>query len=300
MAVIIRLLKSIIKQSGQSIVRSRNMSIASIGSVSATLLILGVVLMLVLNMTNITNTTKEDFDQVQAYLEIGLNDEQIANLSKQVKAIDGVKSIEFIGKKQALQDMKERFEENESILEGLEENPLQHSYIIYLDDVEKTEEVVKQVEQLKGIDDVSYYKDIIDKLVDIADITRVGGIILIGLLLVVSIFIISNTIKITVMARQTEISIMKYVGAANGFIRGPFIIEGTVLGIIGAVISIVVVLFGYKYVTGLLSTSLYKFLSIYIVPTRAVVKDIVIIFISIGAGVGMIGSLISLRRFLKV
>ncbi len=298
--MIIRLLKTMLKQSGQSIVRSKNMSIASIGSVSATLLILGVVLMLVLNMTNITNTTKEDFDQVQAYLDLDLNDEQISTLSKQVRAIDGVKSIEFVGRKQALQEMKERFEENGSILEGLEENPLQHSYIVYLDDVENTEAVAKAVGQLKGIDEVSYHKDIIDKLVNIADITRVGGIILIGILLAVSIFIISNTIKITVMARQTEISIMKYVGAANGFIRGPFIIEGTILGIIGAMISIVIVLFGYRYVIGILNTSLYEFLSVYIIPTRAVVKDIVIIFISVGAGVGMIGSLISLRRFLKV
>ena len=287
--MIIRLLKTMLKQSGQSIVRSKNMSIASIGSVSATLLILGVVLMLVLNMTNITNTTKEDFDQVQAYLDLDLNDEQISTLSKQVRAIDGVKSIEFVGRKQALQEMKERFEENGSILEGLEENPLQHSYIVYLDDVENTEAVAKAVGQLKGIDEVSYHKDIIDKLVNIADITRVGGIILIGILLAVSIFIISNTIKITVMARQTEISIMKYVGAANGFIRGPFIIEGTILGIIGAMISIVIVLFGYRYVIGILNTSLYEFLSVYIIPTRAVVKDIVIIFISVGAGVGMIG-----------
>ena len=260
--MIIRLLKTMLKQSGQSIVRSKNMSIASIGSVSATLLILGVVLMLVLNMTNITNTTKEDFDQVQAYLDLDLNDEQISTLSKQVRAIDGVKSIEFVGRKQALQEMKERFEENGSILEGLEENPLQHSYIVYLDDVENTEAVAKAVGQLKGIDEVSYHKDIIDKLVNIADITRVGGIILIGILLAVSIFIISNTIKITVMARQTEISIMKYVGAANGFIRGPFIIEGTILGIIGAMISIVIVLFGYRYVKGILNTSLYEFLSV--------------------------------------
>lgn len=298
--MIIRLLKTMLKQSGQSIVRSKNMSIASVGSVSATLLILGIVLILILNMTNITNTTKNDFDQVQAYLELDLNNEQISNLSKQVRAVDGVKSIEFVSKKQAMQDMKERFEENGSILEGLEENPLQHSYIVYLDDVEKTDVVAKEIEKLEGIDEVSYYKDIIDKLVNVADVTRVGGVIIIGILLVVSIFIISNTIKITVMARQTEISIMKYVGAANGFIRGPFIIEGTVLGIIGAVISIVIVLFGYRYIIGSLSTSSYDFLSSYIIPTRALVKDIVIIFISIGAGVGMIGSLISLRRFLKV
>lgn len=296
----IRLLKSMIKQSGQSIFRNRNMSIASISSVSATLIILGIVLMLVLNMSNITSTTKEDFDQIQAYVDLNLKDEEVAELGKKIQEIDGVKSVQFVSKEQALENMKDRLDENEDILDGLESNPFQNIYTVYLKNVEKTDEVAKAVSNIKGIEDVTYHKDVVDKLISIADFTRIGGIILIGILLVISIFIISNTIKTTVIARQTEIGIMKYVGATNGFIRGPFIMEGTILGIIGSLISIFIVMFGYKYAIGILNTSLNGMLSTYLIPQKAISKDIIIIFVTLGAGVGIVGSLISLRRFLKV
>lgn len=296
----IRLLKTMIKQSGQSIKRSRNMSIASIGSVSATLLVLGIVLALVLNMTNITDKTKDDFDQVQAYVQLGLKENPTPSFKDQMLAIDGVESVEFVAKEQALEDMKSRLNDNEDILEGLEKNPFQNAYTVNLKDVEKADKVVEQIEKIEGIDDVLYQKGVIDKLVNVADVTRVAGLILIGILLVISIFIISNTIKTTVIARQTEIGIMKYVGATNGFIRGPFIIEGIVLGIIGAIISIVIVMFGYKYLIEIFNTSLNGMLSSYLVPTKAILNDVTIIFITLGAGVGALGSVISLRKFLKV
>lgn len=298
--MIIRLLKSMIKQSGQSIVRSKNMSVASIGSVSATLIILGIVLILVLNMSNITNTTKKDFDQVQAYLNLELTNEQVESVGNKLKNIEGVKSVQFVSKEQALENMKNRLEENKSMLDGLESNPFQNIYTIYLDDVEKTDIVAKNVESVEGVDEVVYYKDVLDKLIKISDITRVGGIAIISVLLIISIFIISNTIKITVIARETEIGIMKYVGATNGFIRGPFIMEGTFLGLVGALISILIVSTGYKYIVGAFDSSLNELFSMYVIPPQAIMDDIIIIFISLGVGVGMLGSIISLRRFLKV
>lgn len=298
--MIIRLLKNMIKQSGQSIIRNKNMSLASVGSVSATLIILGLVLMLILNMSNITNTTKDDFDQVEAYVELEIENEVLEGLSGKIKKVDGVKSVQYTSKKQALENMKDRLEENEDILDGLETNPFQNVFTVYLEDVEQIDEVAKLLEKIDGIEDVRYHKDVVDKLINIADFTRVGGTILIGILLIISIFIISNTIKTTVIARQTEIEIMKYVGATNGFIRGPFIIEGITLGIIGSVISIVIVMFGYKYAVGFLSTSLNGMLSTYLIPAEYIIKDIIIIFVSLGAGVGAVGSIISLRRFLKV
>lgn len=296
----IRLLKSMIKQSGQSIIRGRNMSMASIGSVSATLLILGIVLILVLNMSNITNTTKKDFDQIQAYLDLELTADQVTEVGDKLKDIEGVKTVQFVSKEQALENMKDRLEENKSMLDGLEKNPFQNIYTVYLEDVEKTDAVAKEVKLVKGVDEVVYYKDVLDKLIKISDVTRVGGIIVIAVLLIISIFIISNTIKITVIARETEIGIMKYVGATNGFIRGPFIIEGTFLGLAGALISIFIVLSGYRYILNAFGTSLNEMLSLYIIPAQAIVSDIVIIFISLGVGIGIIGSIISLRRFLKV
>lgn len=298
--MIIRLLKTMFKQSGQSIIRNRNMSLASVGSVSATLIILGLVLMLVLNMSNLTNTTKDDFDQVEAYVDLKIEQEEVYKVGEKIKKIKGVKSVQYVSKDQALENMKDRLEENEDILDGLEKNPFQNVYTVYLENVEEIDSVAVEVKKVEGIEDVRYHKDIVDKLISIADLTRIGGIILIGILLVISIFIISNTIKTTVMARQTEISIMKYVGATNGFIRGPFIIEGVVLGILGSLISIFIVMFGYKYLVGILNTALNGILSTYLIAPSVIFKDIIIIFITLGAGVGIVGSIISLRRFLKV
>ena len=166
--------------------------------------------------------------------------------------------------------------------------------------VEEDTKIIFQQEATLGEYDVLYQKGVIDKLVSIADATRIGGLILIGILLLISIFIISNTIKTTVIARETEIGIMKYVGATNGFIRGPFIIEGIVLGVIGSIISIVIVMFGYKYMIGIFNTSLNGMLSTYLIPTKEILKDVIIIFVTLGAGVGALGSVISLRKFLKV
>ena len=230
--MILRLFKTMTKQSIQSICRSKNMSLASVGSVSATLVILGMILILILNINNMANTTKEQFDQIQIYLLNDLNQEQIQSLGQAIEKIDGVSELQLETKDKALENMKKRLEEKGDMLEGLDKNPFQNSYIIYLDDLEKADSVVKEIKKLDGIEDVIYYKDIMDKLINVANSVRIGGIIVIVILLLISVFIISNTIKITVAARQREISIMKYVGATNGFIRGPFIIEGVLLGFI--------------------------------------------------------------------
>ncbi len=136
----------------------------------------------------------------------------------------------------------------------------------------------------------------------IANYVRGGGLIIIIILLLISVFIISNTIKITVAAREREVNIMKYVGATNGYIRGPFVIEGGVLfGLIGgAVLSILIVNKGYSYFFHSLSTELYVLFTVYLVPPKALIKDISIIFVAIGMGIGALGSMVSLKRFLNV
>ena len=134
----------------------------------------------------------------------------------------------------------------------------------------------------------------------IANYIRVGGIVVIGVLVLVSVFIISNTVKITVASRRREINIMKYVGATNGYIRGPFIIEGVLFGLIGAALSIVVINYGYEYFFKSVSDKLYVLLTVYLVSPALLVKDITIMFTAIGVGIGALGSILSLKRFLNV
>jgi cell division transport system permease protein len=196
--------------------------------------------------------------------------------------------------------MKEEWEDEAYLLEGLETNPLPDSYIIKVNDIEFADGLVNDVKTLDGVEEVKYYKDVIDKLLIFAGYIQFGGILIIGILVFVSVFIISNTIKITVSSRRREINIMKYVGATNGYIRGPFIMEGIFLGIIGALISIFIVYFGYQYFYDSMNEKLYDLFTFYLVDPRLIFADLAIMFGTIGAGIGALGSLVSLKRFLNV
>ena len=276
------------------------MGIASVSSISAVLLFLGVVLILILTINNIVLETKTKFDEIQIYLEDGLSNADYDRIENRIRDMEGVLSLVFISKEQGLEIMKEGWEEEAYLLEGLEENPLQDSYIIQLLDIKYAEEIVSNLRNIEGIEDVKYYQDVIDKLMLVANYIRFGGIVIIGALMLVSIFIISNTIKVTVTARRREINIMKYVGATNGYIRGPFIIEGILFGLIGAAVSILIIKFGYEYFFKSVNDKLYLLFTVYLVTPSLLIKDIAIIFTAIGVGIGALGSLVSLKRFLNV
>ena len=297
----LRVFKNIIKQGFQGMWRNRGMGLASVGSISAVLMILGIVLILILSINNLVLEVKTKFDEIQVYLEDGLTDKDLDGIEEVIKANDGVLSVVFRSKEQGLEIMKEQWKEDSYVLEGLEEdNPLQDSYIIQLKDIKHADSVVKMLKSIDGIDDIRYYKDIIDKLMVFANYIRFGGIAVIGVLVLVSVFIISNTIKITVASRRREINIMKYVGATNGYIRGPFIIEGILFGLIGAILSIVLVNYGYEYFFKSVSDKLYVLFTVYLVPPSLLIKDITIMFTAIGVGIGALGSIVSLKRFLNV
>lgn len=295
-----RVIKNIIKQGFQGMWRNRAMGMASISSISAVLMILGVILILILSIDTLVVETKSQFDEIQIYLDDDITPEEINNIETVIKEDEGVLSFTFESREQALDSMKDDWEDDGYLLEGLETNPLPNSYIIQLKDIQYADIVVDRIKNLAGIETVKYYKDIIDKLMNLANYIRIGGIFIIGALILVSIFIISNTIKITVSSRQREINIMKYVGATNGYIRGPFIIEGILFGLIGALISIFIINYGYEYFFQSVNNKLYAILTVYLVPPASLFKDIAIMFTSIGVGIGALGSIVSLKRFLNV
>lgn len=300
-ALKLRMFKNTIKQGMQGIWRNRGMGIASISSITAVLMILGVILILILSINNFVLETTAKFDTIQVFLEDDLTEEEMTNMEDKVKSNEGVVSILFQSKSQALDSFKEDFGEDAYLLDGLEEkNPLPDSYIIQLEDIKYADNVVNMLKSLDGIEKVKYDKDVIDKLIIFADYIRLGGIIIIAVLVFVSVFIISNTIKLTVSSRRREINIMKYVGATNNYIRGPFIIEGILFGLIGAGISIGLVYYGYEYFFGAVSDRLYTLFSVFLVAPKMIFKDIAIMFSAIGIGIGALGSLISLKRFLNV
>lgn len=295
-----RLFKNIIKQGFQSMWRNRGMGLASVTSISAVLMILGVVLIIILSINNVVLDTKLKFDEIEVFLEDDLGSGALDAIEAEVMEYPGVLSIMFRSKEQALEIMKEEWAEEAYLLEGLEENPLPDSYIIKVNDIELAENLVNAVKTLDGVEEVKYYKDVIDKLLVFAGYIRVGGIVIIGILVFVSVFIISNTIKITVASRRREINIMKYVGATNDYIRGPFIIEGVLFGLLGALVSIAVVYFGYEYLYESMNEKLYNLFTFYLVDPKMIFADIAIIFGTIGSGIGALGSLLSLKRYLNV
>lgn len=277
------------------------MGLASVSSISAVLMILGVVLILILTINNVALEMKTKFDEVHVFLEDELTDQDLDSIENSIKESEGVLSVIFQSREQGLEIMKEDWKDDSYVLEGLEnDNPLQNSYIVQLKGIEYADVVVQKLKLIDGIEEVRYYKDIIDKLMIVANYIRLGGMVIIGVLVLVSVFIISNTIKITVSSRKREINIMKYVGATNGYIRGPFIIEGILFGLIGAMLSIALINFGYEYFFKSVNDQLYVLFTVYLVPPSLLIEDIIIIFTAIGVGIGALGSIISLKRFLNV
>lgn len=296
----IKTFKYMLKQGIIGIWRNRGMSLASITTVAASLMILGLIITLVLNINGIAFMLQSQFDTVQVYLEDELSIEEITRIGTQIGSIEGIANIEFESKEQALQNLKELWGDQGYLLESFENNPLPNSYIIHLESIETADLVVNQLENLSGIDEVKYYKDVIDNLLRIANFIRTVGVALIFILIMIAMFIISNTIKLTLNARRQEVNIMKYVGATNWFIRWPFVIEGMLLGLIGALISTAIINFAYKSAFDVITTRVYVILSSYMILPADMLPRVIVMFVVLGCGVGVLGSIVSLRKHLKV
>lgn len=295
-----RLIKNIIKQGFQGMWRNKGMGLASVTSITAVLIILGLVFILILSLNNIVVDTKDKFDEIQIFIEDTTEDEQIELIKSKIENQEGVSSVIFQSKDEALEKMKEDWGDEAYLLEGLETNPLPNTIIVKLKDIEYADSIAEKIKDLEGIEEIQYNQDIIEKLVLVANYVKTGGMLVVSILIFISVFIISNTIKLTVTARRREISIMKYVGATNGYIKGPFIIEGVLFGLIGAMLSVVIVYYGYEYFFNAVNDRLYVLFTIYLVPPKVLLKDISTIFVTIGAGIGALGSLVSLKKFLNV
>lgn len=280
--------------------RNSLMSVASVSSVAATLVILGIVFILIVNINSMTDSVKIQFDSAQVYLADGLEQTQLDAVRNEILKIDGVKEVVFEDRDAALEKMKTSWKENGHLLDGLEVNPLPDSYVVVLKNLSYSKPVVSALQKLEGVEEVKYYQDIITKLMDVTRFIRTLGFSVIAVLIGVSTFIIANTIKLAVAARRREINIMKYVGATNWFIRWPFLVEGTLLGLLGAMLAALIIFLMYQYTYGMFTTRFYVLIAAYIVPVKSIMGDLLLIFSVLGAGIGALGSINAMRRFLNV
>jgi cell division transport system permease protein len=278
--------------------RNKTISTASIATVAATLFILGVFL---LTITNIKGIMKEIESQVEIKVilrdDIKINDQK--DIERTIKETQGVEDVVLESKGQALENLKNKLgEQYQSLLDGLEkENPMPTSYIVKVEKPEIVSTVVEKVKDMPGIETIKDGREIVEKIIAISNAIRWVGIVIFAILIGVSLFLIGNTIKLTVYARRREIGIMKYIGATDWFIRWPFILEGIFIGLLGALIAAAVLYFGYKFAYGRMITDV---LMIRLTDPSYIVNTILWQFVLGGISIGVIGSVTAIRKFLSV
>lgn len=287
--------KYLVREGFRNIWQNRLMSLASIGVLISCLIITGFSYLVFENMNHVFSWVNRQNIAV-AFAKEDCTDEQLQVVLDKIKGISNVADVEFVSKEQTFEKYKDTIpEEVRGELQG-ENNPYLDSYIVEFSDLSKFEDSVNQIKQIPEIDDVRYDADVAKSLSNVRHIVLLVGGWVIVLLFLVSLFIIANTIKLTVYNRRLEISIMKSVGATNTFIKVPFIIEGVVLGIISALIS-----FGLIF---LIYSNLYRMfnkeLLIGLLNFSKVWLQLLLGCVSIGIGTGIAGSAISIRKYLKV
>jgi cell division transport system permease protein len=273
------------------------MSIASVSTVALSLLILGMFLVMVLNLNHMASTLETQV-QITVYMEDGLSDRDMREIGTRITKLNGVTQVMFIDKEQAMVKFKDRLGEQQGLLTALgDTNPLPNSFEVKVDKPEYVKPVAQAIGQLKGVETAKYGQEVIEQLFSLTKMIRIFGLILIVFLALAALFIIANTIRITVFARRKEIGIMKYVGATDWFIRLPFMIEGMILGFGGALIAVLIL--GQTYST--ITEKVYESLAFLpLIPKNPFLTHISIVLLVVGTAIGALGSTISLRRFMRV
>lgn len=300
MAMKIRTMKRHILEGLKSSWRNSWMTLASVGAVTTTLLLVSVFLALMMNLNHVAANIEEDV-LIKVLIDVTATDDEIGELGEQIESLDNVESILFSTRDEELASLIASMGEegNAFSLYEEDENPLNHAYIVSALEPQDTAEVAATIEAMNRVEKVNYGQDVVENIFMFNNYARNIGLILIVALLFTAIFLISNTIKITIIARSSEIEIMKLVGATNWFIRWPFFIEGLLLGILGSIVPIVLLFTGY-YFLDQSSDVINQFEFITILPFNPFVWQLSGIVILIGAVIGIWGSVMSVRKFLKV
>lgn len=287
-----------LKQGFRQIFRNRGMSLASIFSITAMLLILGLFFVITVNINLFTEAVKQDYDQIEVFLLDETTQEQTMKIMAQVKAMEGVTDVTYRTEAEALEIMKERWGESGYLLDSLGENPLPSSILITVDTLEQAGAVADFAGSFEGVEDIQYYQETVEKLTEVTDFLQMAALVIMGFLVVVSVVVVSNTVKLTVFARAKEIEIMKYIGATNWFIRGPFLAEGILIGLMASLVSTAVITAVYGKIVSTIGSQVLAIVSCPLIPVSYLAGNMTVIFLALGMSIGAWGSIVSMRRFL--
>lgn len=295
-----RMIPRYIRDAFKSVFRNFSLSIASISCIVVTLILVSLSFILTSNVEKFTKIVEDDVTIV-TFINTDVTDDELTSMKNQVKKISNVESVEIVTKQQKKEEIAASSEVFENIVSTWsdDKNPLHNELLVKVKNLEKIKQTATQIEKMEGVEQVKYGEGMVEKLVGVfKGVQRAMLVIVIGLI-VVTAFLIGNTIKLTIFSRKREIEIMRLVGASNITIKFPFVVEGFVLGILGSLIPVGLTIYGYsmfyKYFDGQLFSPLIKLVS----PTPYV-YTLSLILIGIGAGVGMIGSARAVRKYLKI
>ena len=284
----------------RNVFHNKKSSGASLAIMCATMLIFGLFFMIIENLNNAVETL-ETQQGIQVFIQKTATDAQMEQIGEQIQAIDGVNKVTFVSKEDALNQTKEKLKDKQALIAGWDEsNPFKASYLVTLTDLKLSSQVQDEIKKIDNIDSIQSRDETINGLVAIANGVRIVSAVILKLLVLISIFIIGNTIKLTVHARRKEISIMKYVGATDSFIRWPFVIEGIIIGIVAALLSILVLGIAYSLITNAAANSIISTMGIKLLSFTDMTTLLVIVYMVLGIGIGALGSSISMRKYLQV
>lgn len=279
--------------------RNGVMTFSSIFAVMITLLLIGVISVLALNVQDISANIEEGV-RIYVKLERSIDENAENEVGKQIKQLKGVASATYFSKDEELSKLIDKQgEDGKELFESYrDDNPLGAAYEVEAKDPTKLASLAKKIKDIPNVNSVNYGGDSTQSMVSTLNTIQTGGTVFIVGLVIVALFMISNTIKITITARSTEISIMRMVGASNWYIRIPFMLEGMLIGLFGAIIPILVLVYGYGALYNYTGGSLMSSMLVLKAP-MPFIRDFSFILAGLGAGVGLIGSFVSIRRFLK-
>jgi cell division transport system permease protein len=289
---------SYIKQAFSQIRRNIAMTLASMFSITAIMLILGLFFIIMVNVNSIVENVKSDFDTVQVYLLDETDEVRTQEIMNEFKNMPDVEEVSYLTKDEAMESFRNNWGDSAYLLDNIKENPLPNTVVVTVPNVESADSLVAQAKSMPGVEDLNYYKDTVEKLMQVTNFIQIGALIVIIFLVFISIIVVSNTIKLTVLAREKEINIMKYVGATNWYIRGPFLVEGMIIGALSAIVSVGIVAAFYHWLIGIIGTELVLIFSTSLLPEQHLASNLVIIFLALGISIGACGSIVSMRRFL--
>lgn len=287
-----------IRDALKSVVRNFSLSFASIMCTTITLILVAVAVVAAANVNNATRLIEDELTIV-TYLKKDVTEEQIENIKSEISSYKNIEEVTFKSKDEWKLEMSEYDDSFKTVLNYLDENPLMDSFVLKVNDVKKLSETSEYIKAINGVDTVKYGEGIVEQVISVFDIVQKIVVVVVIALVVVTSFLISNTIKLTIFSRRNEIEIMRLVGASNITIKLPFLFEGFIIGLIGSIIPVCITIYGYVILYSRLHGKLFSNMIMLIKP-YPFVFGVSLIVIAIGALVGMYGSIKAVRKYLKV